>query len=374
MANSGSGKSTGSGGGAGASGGSLQQRRRLVLVCDMCKSKMQLVAELLLLSSDSRPVHGGGEPGEEEEEDGGGEQAEVAAGANRGVDSFERSRDTVIARTKGLSILTHDVQSQLNMGRYAEAADTLAELCETAVSLVECSAHAAYLSGSGTPGWRAAAAGSVCRYRVGRARHEVERSCGVLRTAPVCELSPPLLLQLSRALGGGLRALTEACGAASARSADRFARQQLRLGVKCASASATALLHCVRELKARPGEASRARCVLFSGPLLQSVQALAAFATEPQFVGRPACLGPEARAVQTAVLGGAMSVVSACVLLSQCLRDIALPPDLGKLPAYRQRLHSAALAVADGCSLLSQALRERSSPRTLPPPNSPPLH
>ncbi|XP_078386579.1 talin rod domain-containing protein 1 [Cetorhinus maximus] len=354
MASSGSAKSasSSSGGGGVAGGGGSQQRRRLAFVCDMCKSKMQLVADLLLLSSDNRPVHSDS-------------LAQVP-----GESSFEQIRDTVIARTKGLSILTHDVQSQLNMGKYGEVADTLAELCELVVALVECSAHAAYLAAAEAPGSQAAVAGLVDRYRLSRARHEVEQSCSLLRTAPVAELSPPLLLEVSRSVARGLRGLTDACVLASGSSRDRFARQQFRLSVKCMSSGAAALLACVRELKARPCEATRARCVLFGGPLLQSVHALVGFATEPQFLGRAASVSPAGRAVQTAVLGGAMSVVSACVLLTQCLRDIALHSDSSKVPDYRQRLHHSALAVSDGCNLLSQALRDRSSPRTLPPLNS----
>ncbi|XP_043533550.1 talin rod domain-containing protein 1 [Chiloscyllium plagiosum] len=350
MASSGSAKSGASGSG---SGSGCQQRRRLVFVCDMCKSKMQLVADLLLLSGDNRPVH----------------SESLSPGPGQ---SFDKIRDAVIARTKGLSILTHDLQSQLNLGRYGEVAERLAELSELVVALVECSAHAAYLAAAEAPGSQAAVAGLVDRYRLRRARHEVEQSCGLLRTAPVSELTPPLLLEVSRGLARGLRGLTEACAPAGRGSGDRFARDQLRLGVKCMSASAAALLACVRELKARPGEASRARCVLFGGPLLQAVHALVGFASEPQFVGRAAALSTEGRAVQTAVLGGAMSVVSASVLLTQCLRDIALHSDSSKVPDYRQRLHHSALAVSDGCNLLSQALRERSSPRTLPPTPPPP--
>ncbi|GCB71169.1 hypothetical protein scyTo_0005865 [Scyliorhinus torazame] len=403
MASSGSAQSASS-----SSGGSgSQQRRRLAFVCDMCKSKMQLVADLLLLSSDNRPVHseslpeaamGGGESlagpgragseslagpgravaggeslaGPEEAAGGeslaGPEKAAARPGRVAGGESFDKIRDTVIARTKGLSILTHDVQSQLNMGRYGEVADSLAELCELVVALVECSAHAAYLAAAEAPGSQAAVAGLVDRYRLSRARHEVEQSCSLLRTAPLGELRPPLLLEVSRGLSRGLRGLTEACALASDCSRDRFAREQFKLSVKCLSSSAAALLACVRELKGRPCEASRARCVLFGGPLLQAVHALVGFATEPQFLGRAASLSAEGRAVQTAVLGGAMSVVSACVLLTQCLRDIALHSDSSKVPDYRQRLHHSALAVSDGCKLLSQALRDRSSPRTLPPP------
>lgn len=333
-------------GGTGSGTGS-QPRKRLVAVCDQCKGKMQLVADLLLLSSEARPV------------------------LSDGAESFEQCRDTIVARTKGLSILTHDVQSQLNMGRFGEAGDTLLELGDLVVSLTECSAHAAYLAAVATPGAQPAQPGLVDRYRVTRCRHEVEQGCATLRATPLPDLSPQLLLDVSQGLSRNLKFLTDACALASERTRDRFAREQFKLGVKCMSTSASALLACVREVKAAPSELARGRCALFCAPLAQAVGALVGFATEPQFLGRAAGLSAEGKAVQTAILGGAMSVVSACVLLTQCLRDLALHPDGGaKMTDHRERLRHSACAVAEGCALLSQALRERSSPRTLPPVNA----
>lgn len=334
-----------------ASGSGAQARRRLAAECEQGKGRMQLAAELLLLSSEARPV-----------------PAEGAAAA----ESFEQCRDALIARSKGLSILTHDVQSQLNMGRLAGAAERLRELAELVVALTERAAHAAYLAAVATPGARPAQAGLVDRYRVARCRLDVEQRCAVLRATPLAELSPALLLELSQGLSRSLRLLTEACARAGERARDRFAREHFRLGVRCISACGSALLACVREVKAAPSELARGRCALFCGPLVQAVGALAGFATEPQFLGRPAALGAQGRAVQTAILGGAMSVVSAAVLLSQSLRDLALHPDGGgRMAELRERLRHSACAVAEGCALLTQALRDRSSPRTLPPPAGP---
>ncbi|XP_062819127.1 talin rod domain-containing protein 1 [Anolis carolinensis] len=348
MASSGSGKSTSE---VSAPSGSALQRKKLTSICDHCKVKMQLVADLLLLSSESRPVNT--------------ESLSVFG------ESFEKCRDTIIARTKGLSILTHDVQSHLNMGRFTEVGEILTEIADLVVSLTECSAHAAYLAAIETPGAQPALPGLVDRYKVTRCKHEVEHACSVLKTTPLADLSPQLLLEVSQNMSKNLKFLTDSCVAASEKSKDRFAKEQFKLSVKCMSTSASALLACVKEVKTSPSELTRSRCVLFSGPLVQSVCALVGFATEPPFLGKAAAINPEGKVVQTAILGGAMSVVSACVLLTQCLRDIAQHTESGsKVTECRERLRNSACAVSDGCNLLSQALRERSSPRTLPPANS----
>ncbi|XP_061819852.1 talin rod domain-containing protein 1 [Nerophis lumbriciformis] len=350
MASGGSGKSSGEGA-AVAPGGSLQQRKRLSSVCDACKAKMQLVADLLLLSSETRPI--------------------MASEGMALADTFDQCRDTVIARTKELSILTHDIQSQLNMGRFTEVGERLSEMADLVVSLTECSAHAAYMAAVETTGSQPCSPGLVDRYKVTRCRHEVEQSCGVLRGTALPDLTPQLLLEISQNISTNLKTLTDISSLASERSRDRFAKEQFKLSVKSMSTSGTAFLACVREIKTQPGELTRNRCVLFSGALVHAVNALVGFATEPQFLGRAASISTEGKAVQTAVLGGAMSVVSACVLLTQGLRDVAQHPESSsKMADYRERLRSSACAISDGCTLLTQALRERSSPRTLPPVNS----
>uniref|UniRef100_A0A1A8Q7V5 Mesoderm development candidate 1 n=2 Tax=Nothobranchius TaxID=28779 RepID=A0A1A8Q7V5_9TELE len=350
MASGGSARSTGEGSSSPV-GASLQQRKRLSSICDACKAKVQLVADLLLLSSETRPVM----------------TAEGAALA----DTFDQCRDTVIARTKELSILTHDIQSQLNMGRFTEVGDRLLEMVDLVVSLTECSAHAAYLVAVESPGSQPCLPGLVDRYKVTRCRHEVELNCSVLRASPLTDLTPQLLLELSQNISTNLKNLSDISLLASERSRDRFAKEQFKLSVKSISTSGMAFLACVREVKAQPSELTRNRCVLFSAALVQAVGALVGFATEPQFLGRPASISSEGKGVQTAVLGGAMSVVSACVLLTQGLRDVAQHPNgSSKMAEYRERLHSSACAISDGCTLLTQALRERSSPRTLPPVNS----
>lgn len=312
---------------------------------------MQLVADLLLLSSETRPV--------------------ISSEGVFVAETFEKCRDTVIARTKELSILTHDIQSQLNMGKFVEVGERLVEMGDLVVSLTECSAHAAYLAAVETLGSQPAVLGLVDRYKVTRCRHEVEQSCSVLRVTCLADLTPQVLLEVSQNISRNLRTLSDVSTLASEKSKDKFAKEQFRASVRCISTSAQALLACVKEVKTSPSELTRNRCVLFCGPLVQSVHALVGFATEPQFLGKAAAISPEGKAVQTAVLGGAMSVVSACVLLTQGLRDILQHPESSaKMADYRERLRNSACAVSDGCTLLSQALRDRSSPRTLPPVNS----
>ncbi|XP_067878980.1 talin rod domain-containing protein 1-like [Heterodontus francisci] len=327
-------------------------QNRVAYVSDSCKKKIQHVAELLL-SDDARPVD--------------------TSGLSSCAESFEKCRDTIIARTKGLAILVHELQYLVHLSKDEEVGHGLIELCNVVVALVECSSHAAYLAAMEMPGARPAQPGPVERYKVSVLEQEIEQHCGVLGSLPLRELAPPLLADVTQGVGRSIRGLTQSCTQAGEGRRDGFARDQFRMGLRGAACCATALLACVKELGASPSEVTRGRCVLFSGSLLQSVRALVGFATEPQFLGCPAHLPPEARSVHANILEGARHVVSSCLLFIQWIRDTALLVDNGtKIAPFREQLKTLACAVSDRCDLLSQVLRDNDSLNIFNPWNTDP--
>ncbi|XP_078062013.1 talin rod domain-containing protein 1-like [Mustelus asterias] len=311
---------------------------RLVYISDSCKRKIQHVSDLLL-SCEARPVD--------------------AKSLSACGESFEKCRDTIIARTKGLAILVHELQCLAPVSREAEVGHGLVELCNLVVALVECSSHAGYLAALEVPGSRPARPGPVEQYRVSVLEQEVEQHCRGLRSLPLGELSPALLSDVAQGVSRALRGLAHCCRPPAEAARDPFAREQFRLGLRGASCCARALLSCLRELRAAPSERARARCVVFGGPLLHSVRALVGLATEPQFLGRPAVLPSEARAVHASILEGARRVASSCLLFVQWIRDVSLLTAGGTpVPTFRERMKTLAGGVSDSCHLLSQVLRD----------------
>uniref|UniRef100_UPI00358E08D3 talin rod domain-containing protein 1-like n=1 Tax=Myxine glutinosa TaxID=7769 RepID=UPI00358E08D3 len=331
------------------------QRRDLARASQACGVEMQLVADLLLLSGEARPVYFDDDPG-----------CRSDTGCSS---SFERCRDAVVARSKGLMILLHELQASLNLGRFAETARLATETGSSAVALVECAAQAAYLVAVGAPGSRPACPSSVADpYRMARSRHRIERCCARLSSLasdpPEEQLTAQQLLDLSKDVHAQLLVLSEACAGLGC---DPTAREQLKLAVHGAGACGAALLACVRALRAEPGARSQERCALFAAPLEHSVRALVALASESRFRGPSAELSATGRAARSGILGGAMSVAAACVTVARWLRDAAVTVDPRRSAEVNDRLREAAAAAADGCELLLRALREKGSPRLLPP-------
>ncbi len=316
----------------------------LSVVCNLCTSKMQTVVDLLLLTSDTRPVNTDNVTGTVGE-------------------SFSKCRDTLIAKTKGLGILSREVRIHFLSGKFKDTAEMLYELTDLVVNIIECSGHAAYLAAISEPGSKQAVPGIIDRYKISRARFDIEHCCMRLQCTPLMELSPQVVVDISTEIAKNLTTLTNASKLASDASDDPFHKEQFKLAIKSVTSCASTLLLSIRRYKVTLDESNRGRCVIFAKPLVQSCQALVEYATEQEHIGTPAKLCENGHKIQTAILGGCMSIASSCIQLVSCLRAASLDLHNAEL---MQRLSLCCAAVADGAKLLSQALRDKSSPRTLP--------
>lgn len=114
------------------------------------------------------------------------------------------------------------------------------------------------------------------------------------------------------------------------------------------SYSASAMLACVCKVKPAPRELVCSHYPLFSWLLVQVMNALMGFATEPQFRGPTAAVSTEFKAVQISTLGSAIAVVLASRLLTQCLRNLAQYPDgWVKISHQRENLRNSACALSE---------------------------
>ncbi|XP_071943533.1 talin rod domain-containing protein 1-like [Antedon mediterranea] len=310
--------------------------------CELCATRMQAVTDLLLLTSDLRPVNS--------------ESLSVFG------ESYSKCREIIIARSMGLTVFTRDIMNQLRSNRLKDVSDTLKDLTDVVIRIVECSSHAAYLAAITELGSVPALPGIIDKYKVTRAKVDIELASNRFHLTPLSELSPQVLVNISEELIKNLETLTHACKLASDASEDQFHKEQFRLSLKNVTACTSSLLSCIRRYKSTLDEQSRARCISFSKPLVQSCISLVDYATEAEHIGLPAELPDSSRRIQTAILGGCMSIASSCVRLCEsvqmALYDI-------KNPESMKRLSVCCTAILDGSQLLSQALRDKASVRTL---------
>lgn len=108
-------------------------------------------------------------------------------------------------------------------------------------------------------------------------------------------------------------------------------------------------------VKVAPSELTSSHCLVFSRPLVWDVSMLVGFTTKLWFLSPVAAVSAEGKLVQILTLGVAMTVGLACVLLTQCLRDLVQHPKGGAKMSDHKRLRNTPVQCLKAIVLLSQA-------------------
>lgn len=138
---------------------------------------------------------------------------------------------------------------------------------------------------------------------------------------------------------------------------DPMSQDQFRQCAKSISGATAALLSAIKAYAKSRQEKDREKCVIFSKPLLETIDAVLAFASLPEYLGVSARMSDQGKAAQSAILGGAMAVVSSCIRLFTCSTSLVHSRED---PTQWQKMMQCCKAISDSTKLLSGALRENS--------------
>jgi hypothetical protein len=304
--------------------------------CEESVEQVQLVADLLLLRDDIEPT-----------------AVEPVTSAS---DSYAKCRDTIVARTKGLAILVRDLTVQLRGARLPEVSRTLKGTVEAVIALTEAATHAAYTIGVADPRSKCAQPGLVDRYRFSRARYGITSACRKF-SKDYGSLTEQQILQVSSQIASNLTVLTELSRTASDIAPDPMSQDQFRQCAKSISGATAALLSSIKAYAKSRQDKDREKCVIFTKPLLETINAVMAFGSLPEYSGLPANMSEQGKAAQSAILGGAMAVVSSCIRLFTCVASLV---QTHEDPVQWQKMMQCCKAISDSTKLLSGALRENS--------------
>ena len=305
--------------------------------------EIQLAAELLLLR--------------------GGKKAQVLGPVASAHNSFSKCLDGVIANSKSLLI---SIQAVLDFLRSTQASGSynkqeqirlVDQLTSSAVSLTEQSAHAAYHAGVSLPECKPAVTGIIDLYRVGKARFLVDRCVRQLSTVDTSEESRGAMAAIiSRTVAESVSVFVRACSrAAEHERVPSAKREQLGLLAQCVQACSASFL---TTLKSLPTERDGHLCILFSRPLLASLDTCIDYLQEggDVMLGQPAQLSAEAHKVQLKILGITMSVVSGCAKFLSTAAKLECGESVEK---GWQQLLKCQIAVTDASSMLTTLLQDQ---------------
>ena len=316
----------------------------LVIACQNAAERIQLVADLLLLQSRTssyQPVPSN--------------KPAALEPITQGNESYSKSRDTIVANTKGLAISIKDLTQGLYKRSLGGVYRTIENLTEQVIVLTEAATHAAYFTALADRQCTPAKPGVVDRYSFERAKQAIHMSYDMFKPEYIDSMTRNQVLQISRTFANNIAVLTQGCKLASENGSLRESdRSQFANLVVCLQGTTSAFLASLKLFATSHSQENRKRCLLFGKPLLAAVDSTVEFANYPQFVGRAAVLSERGYESQTEILGAAMAIVGSSIRLLETTADILDNAD----SALWQKMVNCSKAVADSTKLLSGTLRD----------------
>ena len=304
-------------------------------MCEEASERMQLTADILLLQSGS-------------------EKPMATEPISPGNDSYTKSRDAIVANTKGLAISVKDLTKSLNQHDHAGVHQTVQRIADQVIILTEAATHAAYLTALTDVHCKPARPGVVDRYTFARAKQAIHMAYDKFKPENGA-VNRDKTLQISRKFADNLALLTQGCKlAAENELIGKRDRAQFSDCAQCLQGVTAAFLASLKAFAASHSAEDRKRCLLFGRPILEAVDSVVEFASFPQFAGKPARLTQQGFELQTGILGGAMAVVSSSIQLVNTAKNLQVKDN----PAQWQKIVNCSKAVADATKLLSSSVRD----------------
>lgn len=307
-------------------------------MCSESAERMQLVAELLLLQS-------------------GRDKPAALEPVSAGNESYGKSRDAIVANTKGLAISIKEFSKRLHQKDLGKVYRLAQQVADQVIILTEASAHAAYSAALTDPNCESASPPAVDRYTFSRGRQALRMAYEKFKLE-YGPLSKEQIMNISRTFADNLALLTQGCKMAAENKklkiSDRVQFSHCAQGLQGTTA---AFLSSLKAFASSESTEDRKRCVLFGRPLLETVNCVVEFSLFPQFAGKPARLSEEGHQAQTEILAGATAIVGASIQLLNTGRGLLEHSKASSDSAQWQKLVNCTKAVADATKFLSSAIR-----------------
>ncbi|XP_045545278.1 talin-2 isoform X2 [Salmo salar] len=219
--------------------------------------------------------------------------------------------------------------------------------------LTEAAGQASYLVGVSDPNSQAGHQGLVDAIQFARANQAIQMACQNLVDP---DSSPSQVLSSATIVAKHTSALCNACRLASSKTANPTAKRHF---VQSAKEVANSTANLVKTIKALDGDFSqenRNTCLVATAPLIEAVENLTAFASNPEFASVPAQISNEGSAAQEPILQSARAMLDSSTHLLKTARSLVINP---KDPPTWSVLAGHSRTVSDSIKGLITAIRDK---------------
>uniref|UniRef100_A0A2K6GJW3 Talin 1 n=1 Tax=Propithecus coquereli TaxID=379532 RepID=A0A2K6GJW3_PROCO len=231
--------------------------------------------------------------------------------------------DSVMENSKVLGEAMTGISQNAKNGNLPEFGEAIATASKALCGFTEAAAQAAYLVGVSDPNSQAGQQGLVEPTQFARANQAIQMACQSLGE-PGCTQAQ--VLSAATIVAKHTSALCNSCRLASARTANPTAKRQFVQSAKEVANSTANLVKTIKALDGAFTEENRAQCRAATAPLLEAVDNLSAFASNPEFSSIPAQISPEGRAAMEPIVISAKTMLESAGGLIQTARALAVNP------------------------------------------------
>ncbi|XP_044516062.1 talin-2 [Gracilinanus agilis] len=219
--------------------------------------------------------------------------------------------------------------------------------------LTEAAAQAAYLVGISDPNSQAGHQGLVDHIQFARANQAIQMACQNLVDPGS---SPSQVLSAATIVAKHTSALCNACRIASSKTANPVAKRHFVQSAKEVANSTANLVKTIKALDGDFSEDNRTKCRIATVPLIEAVENLTAFASNPEFVSIPAQISSEGSRAQEPILVSAKTMLESSSFLIRTARSLAINP---KDPPTWSVLAGHSHTVSDSIKSLITSIRDK---------------
>uniref|UniRef100_A0A8C1D415 Talin 2 n=1 Tax=Cyprinus carpio carpio TaxID=630221 RepID=A0A8C1D415_CYPCA len=261
--------------------------------------------------------------------------------------------ESVMENSKVLGESMAGISQHCKTGSVPAFGDCVGVASKALCGLTEAAGQASYLVGVSDPNSQSGHQGLVDPIQFARANQAIQMACQNL-VDPAS--SPSQVLSAATIVAKHTSALCNACRLASSKTANPVARRHF---VQSAKEVANTTANLVKTIKALDGDFSdenRERCRVATAPLIEAVDNLSTFASNPEFASIPAQISHEGSAAQEPILRSARSMLDSSTHLLETARSLVLNP---KHPPTWSILAGHSRTVSDSIKSLITSIRDK---------------
>uniref|UniRef100_A0A3P8VSG0 Talin 2a n=1 Tax=Cynoglossus semilaevis TaxID=244447 RepID=A0A3P8VSG0_CYNSE len=261
--------------------------------------------------------------------------------------------ESVMENSKVLGESMAGISQNCKTGDVSAFGDCVGSASKALCGLTEAAGQASYLVGVSDPNSQAGHQGLVDPIQFAKANQAIQMACQNLVDP---DSSPSQVLSAATIVAKHTSALCNACRLASSRATNPVAKRHF---VQSAKEVANSTANLVKTIKALDGDFSdenRHRCRVATGPLIEAVENLTTFASNPEFASVPAQISAEGTAAQEPILHSGRSMLDSSTHLLRTARSLVINP---KDPPTWSILAGHSRIVSDSIKSLITAIRDK---------------